>query len=103
MDNDKTIDFSQYKDKRRKTKKPLKVGKKSKKKQVKNDVFVTTDRFEWANDKIKEDMNKAFSMAATGINSFNILIDYLINKKVIDPEDFNNYIKKIQKSLKDPK
>ncbi|MFH0925850.1 MAG: hypothetical protein V1872_09545 [bacterium] len=69
------------------------------KEQFKDDIYVTKERFEWANDKIQEDMNRALSIGATAIDSFNFLVDYLIKKKIIDAEDIKRYIKEVQESL----
>jgi len=57
-----------------------------------NNAFVTDARFHRAMDLVREDMNNALSTASNANNSFYFLLKFLIEKKVIDRDEFEAFV-----------
>lgn len=56
--------------------------------------FVTDSRFHSAMDLVREDMNNALSTASNANNSFYFLLKFLIEKKVINRDEFESFVAK---------
>lgn len=59
---------------------------------ISNNAFVTDARFHRAMDLVRDDMNNALSNASNANNSFYFLLKFLIEKKVIDRDEFEAFV-----------
>ncbi len=68
-----------------------KVDKETKSQKGK-DIFVTDERFRYAMDLVREDMNNALNLANSANNSNFFLLKFLVKKNIIEQKEFEEFV-----------